>query len=153
MESSTLRHNGPDDGRPASASVRVPVRPDGVVRARAAVARAAMDAHLPPDRVDDLVIAVSEAVTNAMESQLRIGVSSPIEVLCGREGGAFEVTVADRGEGFVPEELAVRPPLASPHHLDVERGWGIQLMRALVDEIVFDVTGPGTCVRLRMSLP
>jgi serine/threonine-protein kinase RsbW len=152
MESSTLRHNGPDDDRPESVTVAVDVRPEAVVRARTTVARAAADASLQDDRIDDLVIAVSEAVTNAIESQLRIGDRSPIEVTCRREASMFEVAVIDRGDGFVPEALAVRPPVASPHHLDIERGWGIQLMRELVDEVVFDITGPGTCVRLRMSL-
>jgi serine/threonine-protein kinase RsbW len=148
MESSTLKRSSDD----WPARVEIAVRPDAVVRARDAVRRAATEAGLGADRVDDLVVAVSEACTNALEAQLRAHTSFPIDVVCEVTGATFEVQVRDHGEGFEPESLAPRPPVADPHHLDVERGWGIQLMRALVDELVFDVTGSGMCVRLRVSL-
>lgn len=114
--------------------------------------RAAAAATLAADRIDDLVIAVSEAVTNALEAQQRAGVSSPIEVTCAHTETWFEVEVRDCGDGFEPGELRPRPPVDDPGHLDVERGWGIHLMRTLVDDLVFDVTGPGTAVRLRVAL-
>jgi anti-sigma regulatory factor (Ser/Thr protein kinase) len=98
------------------------------------------------------MVAVSEAVTNAIEAQQRIGVTSPIEVRCNVLGDVFEVEVRDRGDGLEPSALDVRPPITDPRHLLVERGWGIDLMRQLVDELVFDVTEPGTCVRLRLAL-
>jgi len=124
-----------------------------VARARSTVESAATRAALEPDRVDDLVVAVSEACTNAIEAQLRIGELSPIELTCSVDGGVLEVRVQDRGAGFAPDDLRPRPPLHDPGHLELERGWGIQLMRALVDELVFDLTQQGTCVLLRMSLP
>jgi serine/threonine-protein kinase RsbW len=150
MESSTLRDSSPDDRTPRR--VRIPVRPDAVVRARAAVQEAAAAAGVTRDRTDDLLVAVSEACTNAMEAQQRVGTSSPIEVTWTVEGSVFEVQISDHGQGFEPTSLPARPPITDPRHLDVERGWGIQLMRQLVDELVFDVTGDGTCVRLRLSI-
>lgn len=151
MESATLRNNGPDD-RARSTTVEIPVRPEFVARARATVESAATRASLEPDRVDDLVVAVSEACTNAIEAQLRIGELSPIELTCAIDDEILEVRVSDRGAGFAPSDLRPRPPLHDPGHLEIERGWGIQLMRALVDELVFDLTEQGTCVLLRMSL-
>ena len=148
MESSTLKRSSDD----WPARLKIPVRPDTVVRARETVRRSAAQAGLSTDRIDDLVVAVSEACTNAMEAQLRARTWSPIDVVCQVTGTTFEVQVRDHGEGFEPESLAPRPPFTDPHHLDVERGWGIQLMRQLVDELVFDVTGGGMCVRLRMFL-
>lgn len=129
------------------------MRPEFVAHARAAVESAAVRAALDRDRVDDLVVAVSEACTNAIEAQLRIGELSPVELTCTVDDGMLEVRVRDRGAGFEPAELRPRPPLHDPGHLDIERGWGIQLMQALVDELVFDLTEQGTCVLLRMSLP
>ena len=128
------------------------MRPDAVVRARAAVREAAITAGLHDDRVDDLLVAVSEACTNAMEAQLRAGTSAPIEVTWTVDESIFEVQINDHGDGFEPSTLPARPPVTDPRHLDVERGWGIQLMRQLVDELVFDVTGDGMCVRLRLAL-
>lgn len=123
-----------------------------MVRARDTVRRSAERAGLAVDRIDDLVVAVSEACTNAMEAQLRAGVTAPLVVTCSVRAKFFEVRVRDRGSGFSPDALSPRPPLSDPGHLEVERGWGIQLMQQLVDDLVFDVTGAGTCVRLRMSL-
>lgn len=148
MESSTLRRSSDD----WPTRVQLPVRPDAVVRARQTVRGAAAAAGLGPDRVDDLTVAVSEACTNAMEAQIRAGMSAPIAVEWETTGTTFEVRVVDHGEGFEPYSLRSRPPMADPHHLDVERGWGIQLMQQLVDEVVFDMTGSGMCVRLRMSV-
>lgn len=128
------------------------MRPDAVLRARDTVRRDATSAGLPRHRVDDLVVAVSEACTNAMEAHLRAGTTAPIDVTCSVTGSVFEVQVGDHGDGFEPTSLRRRPPMPDPHHLDVERGWGIELMRQLVDDLVFDVTGHGMCVRLRMAL-
>ena len=150
MESSTLRDSSSDDQSPRR--VEIPVRPDAVVRARESVRRAAADAGVTRHRIDDLVVAVSEACTNALEAQLRCGARQPIEVTCSVTGSMFEVQVSDRGDGFDPAALPPRPPLTDPRHLDIERGWGIQLMRQLVDDLVFDLTGEGMRVRLRMSL-
>lgn len=150
MESSTQRDSSSDDW--SQRRVSIPVRPDAVIRARDTVRRAAALAGVPADRIDHLVVAVSEACTNAMEAELRAGTTSPIEVTCTVDGTIFEVQVRDRGDGFEPASLPPRPPPPDPRHLDVERGWGIELMRQLVDELVFDVTGTGMCVRLRMSL-
>jgi anti-sigma regulatory factor (Ser/Thr protein kinase) len=66
--------------------------------------------------------------------------------------GWLEVFVVDHGTGFDPESLPVRPPRTDPHHLDVERGWGIQLMRALVDELVYVSDEEGTALVLRCRL-
>lgn len=147
METTTLR----DDSPSHRASVRIAIRPDAVARARTTVETTARRAQVPPDRIDDLVVAASEAVTNAVEAQQRAGATSPIEMTCVATDELVEVRVEDRGDGFDPGGLPLRPPLADPRHLDVERGWGIQLMRALVDEVVFDLAGPGTIVVLRIA--
>ena len=148
MRSTPLRRHANDPTR----SVHLPVEPTAIGVARQAAASAARDAGLSADRTDDLVVAVSEACTNALEAQLRGGVHQPIEVTCSVTGSMFEVQVSDRGDGFDPAALPPRPPLTDPRHLDIERGWGIQLMRQLVDDLVFDLTGEGMRVRLRMSL-
>jgi serine/threonine-protein kinase RsbW len=143
----TLRRNGPDEPD----RLDLPVHPSAIASARREVARRAMEAGIGIDRIDDLVVAVSEACTNALEAQQRAGVTSPIELAVVVTDDVLEVRVQDAGRGFAPDAIPPRPPRADPHHLDVERGWGIQLMRELVDELVFDFTS-GTAVCLRMRL-
>ena len=149
MGTTRLRHDDADRSQP---QLRLPVEPTAIAVARRAVARAARDAGLDADRSDDLVVAVSEACTNALEAQQRAAVLTPIEVSCRMVHSTLEVVVLDRGNGFHPESIAPRPPLAHPGHLDVERGWGIQLMRSLVDELDFVSTDDGTAVILRCHL-
>jgi len=95
---------------------------------------------------------VSEACTNALEAQR--GYHDALDALDAHKG--LDVLLADivldRGNGFHPESIAPRPPLTHPGHLDVERGWGIQLMRSLVDELDFVSTDDGTAVILRCHL-
>ena len=153
MATTHHHHHEPDDRRTTDTIVEVPLRPEAILPARRAVQRAAARAGLLPDRIDDLLVAVSEACTNAFEANQRAHCEEPIVVICAVVGGSLEVTVTDCGAGFDPDALPVRPPVADPAHLDVERGWGIQLMRELVDELVFDVAGAGTTVSLRMALP
>jgi serine/threonine-protein kinase RsbW len=150
MESTTLHDHDPEE-RPRHA-VRLPVDPAAAVEARRAARRASQAAGLGRDRIDDLVVAVSEAVTNALEAHLEAGVTDHVEVTFGRHDEMFEVRVRDRGSGFTPDDVPTRPPQTDPRHLDVERGWGIQLNRQLVDELTFDTTGPGTTVCLRVRV-
>ena len=152
MATTHEQHSEPDDQ--GDTVVAVPVRPEAIFTARRAVGRAAARAGLDRDRIDDLLVAVSEACTNALEANQRAGCDDPIVVTCVVVDDAFEVAVEDCGAGFDPLALAPRPPLTDPAHLDVERGWGIQLMRELVDELVYDhLDTGGMTVRLRVSLP
>jgi serine/threonine-protein kinase RsbW len=135
------------------AIAEIPVRPDAVRTARRLVERSARTAGLGEDRVDDLLIALSEACTNGIEAQLRAGVSDPLVLRIARRGHELHVEVQDcAGAGFDESLLAPRPPHNHPGHLDVERGWGIQLMRELIDRVEFDHQPDGTVVRLVMAL-
>ncbi|MDQ6910182.1 MAG: ATP-binding protein, partial [Actinomycetota bacterium] len=68
---------------------------------------------------------------------------------CTDERG-LEVSVEDRGPGFDPASLPDHPPVTDPARLKFERGLGIPLIRALVDEVEISSSGQGTAVRLLM---
>ena len=111
---------------------------------------AALTPELGSDRVSDLTVAVSEACTNAIEAHQRASVLAPVRLHLRATGSELTVVIEDRGEGFDLAELPVRPPRSDPGHLDIERGWGIQLIRALVDEADYEATADGTVLRLVM---
>jgi serine/threonine-protein kinase RsbW len=138
-----------DDGDLAIAEI--PTRPEAISAARRLVERAAREAGLREDRIDNLLIARSEACTNALEAQLEAGIHAPVALRCGTFPDELRVEVQDcAGGGFDEARIAPRPPRTDPGHLDVERGWGIQLMRQLVDRVEFDHRPDGTVVRLVM---
>jgi anti-sigma regulatory factor (Ser/Thr protein kinase) len=96
------------------------------------------DAGWPREDADNLVIAVSEAVSNSVEHAYR-GTRRPglITVEVGeRRDGRVVVTVTDRGRW--------RPVPDDPGH----RGRGIAMMRAVTDQVDIDHGADGTTVRL-----
>ena len=105
------------DDQDLLSEVDMPVLPHAVADARRAVRVCADRLRLSADRTDDLLIAVSEACTNAMEAQTAAGVDSPVTVRCVLLGESDElaIEVEDRaGSGFDERDLAPRPPRHDP---------------------------------------
>ena len=131
--------------------LEIPARAEFVALARLVVsALASADSGLADERIDDLKLAVSEACTNAIEAHDAAGTDERVLVRCWADADALEVCVEDRGMGFDPAQLPDHPPVTDPDRLKFERGLGIPLIRALVDEVEFSPTGDGTAVRLVM---
>jgi len=89
-----------------------------------------------------LQVAVSEAVTNALVH----GGDEEVEVAIDREGDVVDVTVWSRGLIELDRDQRGYPDA------EAERGRGIPLMYALVDEVWLDHSPDGTTVRLRKRL-
>lgn len=131
--------------------LEIPARAEFVALARLVVsALASADSNLADERIDDLKLAVSEACTNAIEAHDAAGSLERVLVRCKASTDALEVFVEDRGHGFDPSGLPDHPPVTDPDRLKFERGLGIPLIKALVDEVEFSPTGHGTSVRLVM---
>lgn len=133
--------------------LEIPARAEFVALARLVVsALASSDSTLADERIDDLKLAVSEACTNAIEAHDAAGSVERVLVRCQAGVDSLEVRVEDRGHGFDPADLPDHPPVTDPNRLKFERGLGIPLIRALVDEVEFSPTAGGTSVRLVMRL-
>ena len=105
--------------------LRVPAKADYIALVRVVLAAAAaIDPDSRDDRVDDLRIAVSEAVTNAVEAHKAGGTDSHIEVRCFTSGHQVEVTVRDRGPGFDPDSVEAAPTLKIPSACSGRVAWG-----------------------------
>jgi serine/threonine-protein kinase RsbW len=102
---------------------------------------------LDPERFNDVLLAVNEAIANAAEFAY---VDAPrpgtLDVSATYEGDSdtLAVSVADQGRWRhkVPQPAGA---------LQQFRGRGIPLMRALADEVTIDSTPRGTHVRLTWS--
>lgn len=93
--------------------------------------------------VDDIQVAVSEACTNVLD---HTGPGDAYEVVAAIDGMRCVLKIVDRGAGFDADDL-VDPPLEAEH------GRGIQLMRALVDDVFFEsAPEEGTVVYLQKDL-
>jgi serine/threonine-protein kinase RsbW len=104
--------------------------------AMACVASVANNLGFDNARVEDLKSAVAEACINAithgnkMDSVSRVGIFVTIEAL------SLEVDVRDNGQGIGEIIMPVIEEQVDGHNVD--RGWGIFLMRNLVDEVKFE---------------
>jgi len=132
-------------------ALEIPARAEFVALARLVVsAMAATDIQLADERVDDLKLAVSEACTNAIEAHGAIETAERGRLSCRADDRGLEVSIEDRGSGFDPSRLPDHPPVTDPDRLKFERGLGIPLIRALVDEVEITSSQGGTAVRLVM---
>jgi serine/threonine-protein kinase RsbW len=132
-------------------ALEIPARAEFVALARLVVsALASTGSQLADERVDDLKIAVSEACTNAIEAHGAVETDERVTVRCWSDDRGLEVEIEDRGPGFDPTGLPDHPPVTDPDRLKFERGLGIPLIRALVDEIEITSSRQGTAVHLVM---
>ena len=119
--------------------------PASARRARHIVARVLREAGIEYERSFDLLVAVGEAVNNAVEHAARLG-SEDFTIRARRRVAAITVEISDRG-GWIPKfEM---PP--APSTLG-DRGRGLALMYALSDDVQVERTEDGTTVRLALRL-
>ncbi|MGI9119646.1 MAG: ATP-binding protein [Acidimicrobiales bacterium] len=131
--------------------LEIPALPAFVGVARTVVAAVATSVRgIDDDRLEDLRIAVSEACTNAVEAQQAVGMEQRVVLRCLIDPVNLEVRVEDSGNGFDPAAVPARPPVIDPAQLGPERGWGLLLIRALVDDVRFVPSDEGTAVHLSM---
>jgi len=109
--------------------------------------RAGLRGVIPDRDLDDILLAVNEAATNAM--LYGSGGGDPVEVMIRVRGGWAEVSVLDRGP----------PPRAGEDHdrgvePDMARygGRGLWLIGRLVDEVRLERVELGTRITLRRRI-
>jgi serine/threonine-protein kinase RsbW len=93
--------------------------------------------------IADLLVAASEACTNVVQ---HVDSATHYEVIASIAGDHCVLKVADTGHGFESDAQKGAGP-------DSESGRGIKIMRALVDDVIFDSRpDTGTAVYLQKRL-
>jgi len=137
MEHETAKAADEGSGFSAPISLTLPSSPEYVLLARLVMGQAGRLAGLEPEEIYDLKLAVTEAVTNVIRHAFVESYEIEYKIL----PSSVEVSVTDAGGGFSVADLAGEP--------DEHGGFGLAVIRNLVDELVLDSTkGGGT--RLKM---
>jgi serine/threonine-protein kinase RsbW len=130
--------------------VNIPSNPvfERVVRASADEVGQAIG--LAPDRIEDLKLAVSEAVNNAIEHGNHRQAAKLVEVVFVLDQEKLEVRIRDEGEGTDRIDFSRR--VVEEHNLEtgMHRGFGMYLINALVDDCEISSSQQGTVMTLRL---
>jgi serine/threonine-protein kinase RsbW len=104
------------------------------------------------DQRDDIAIALSEAVNNAIEHGNQGDPSKKVHIELEEIDNGIRIVVTDEGGGFDPSE--VEDP-TDPENLLAESGRGLLIIRHLMDEVNVASSGSGTRVEMikRFSSP
>src|SRR5215203_1786777 len=139
---STLRpdekgHNG---NRRILADFTLPNEPGNERLAMEKVAGAIEELRLSEQRLERLKTAVGEATMNAMEHGNKYRAEVPVEVMVLVEDRDLMVRITDRGSGPPPSQGGDAPDLeAKLEGMQTPRGWGLFLIKSMVDEM--SITG------------
>ncbi len=104
------------------------------------------------DRVESLKTAIGEAVTNAIEHGNQHDAATKVVVMLTARDAELIVQVADQGRKPLDQECTTRQPqIAERLERDDKGGWGIWLIRELMDEVEFS-TAPSGGNQVRMVI-
>ena len=101
----------------------LPARPENVAVIRHVLGAFAQALQLPPDVVEDMRLAVTEACTNVVRHAYHDGDPGPIDVVIRPNGDRLDLIVSDRGHGM-GSSVDMRGP-----------GLGLPLIAALADHV------------------
>jgi anti-sigma regulatory factor (Ser/Thr protein kinase) len=138
------------DGR-RLAAFAVASEPGNERMALARVAEAVAGHGLPAARLERLKTAVAEATMNAIEHGNRGRPEIPVDVEVFQDGDDIVVTISDLGGEHAPGGPVEDPDLALKLEGEQRaRGWGLFLIRHMVDGMDVTTDGPRHTVRLTM---
>lgn len=119
---------------------------ESVAVARRAVGLFAQSRGFPAADVSDIVLAVGEACSNAVEHGHAN--KAHVVVRCTFEGDVLRIEIGDHGGGF-DEQRATSAAIPAEF---LGRGRGIPIMRAVMDGVRYEITTSGTTVFLEKRL-
>jgi serine/threonine-protein kinase RsbW len=128
-------------------TLALPMVPEIEIEASKTATAVAESMKMSPDRIDEVRMAVVEACINAIEhSQSREReVYVTFEVLGEKDPEKLRITVRDTGVGFVPEGMD-EPRIEDKLKARRKRGWGLKIIRGLMDEVEIHSGAEGTVV-------
>jgi serine phosphatase RsbU (regulator of sigma subunit)/anti-sigma regulatory factor (Ser/Thr protein kinase) len=135
-------HDGDGGDQQVLADLTVPSRPGTEREVAGQVVGAIGALGLPTSRLSSLETAVAEATMNAIEHGNLGDESLPVAIRAWTEGETLVVRITDEGlGGGVPDDVETPDIEAKLRGEQSPRGWGLFLMRSMVDDL--RITGDG----------
>lgn len=130
----------------ATVSLRIPPRPELAGVCRLALRGFARVHAVGDEAFADLELALTEAVTHAIDRASAADDGGHVEIVFGVQAGRVVVEVCDTGEGFDPHDVAVFDGAALS-----ESGLGLAIIETVVDELEVESGAGRRGTRLRFA--
>lgn len=119
-------------------SIEIPSLPENIRIIESFIDNAKEKYQLDDDIYGNIMIAVTEAVNNAIRHGNKDNSSKNVAISLSLEDGLIKFKIQDEGEGFDFHQL---PDPTSPENISKPGGRGIFLMKNLSDEVDFKEKG------------
>jgi serine/threonine-protein kinase RsbW len=130
---------------PAEVELVIPIIPSMELAASKTAQAVADYMDLDEEKTAEVTMALIEACINAFEHGKSIDNNVYIRFILKEE--ALIIEIKDRGKGFDSTKVEM-PDIEKKLHSQRKRGWGLQLMRELMDEVVIDSGAEGTTITM-----
>ena len=121
--------------------------PQNVAEVESLVDNVVLKYQLSPDKKGNILISLTEAVTNAIRHGNNYDECKCVEVKLRKQKNRIAFQISDEGDGFDYNNL---PDPTAPENLIKCGGRGVFLMKALCDEIEFQ--NNGSTVEMRFNI-
>ena len=109
----------------------------------------AKDLGLNEEQLATLLLAVTEATTNAIIHANKCDKSKLVTVDVNVQNSKLIIKVTDEGTGFDPTQI---PDPTQPENILKDSGRGMYLMKVYMDDLKYNVTPEGTETILTMNI-
>ena len=129
----------------------VPMEPDQELKVIERAENLALELGFDSNSIDEIKLAVIEAVINAIEHGSNDERIVYITFGLNRHPLRMTITISDSGAGFNPGTVSNPDIREKIHTQERKRGWGLKIMRSLMDDVIINSSSGGTQVTLIKS--
>jgi serine/threonine-protein kinase RsbW len=108
-----------------------------------------IDVNLPVEKLSNVLLAVTEATTNAIIHANKCDPAKKVTIDASDENSKLIIKIKDEGEGFDPGNI---PDPTEPENLLKDSGRGIYLMKVYMDDLQYLRTPSGMELVLTVNL-
>ena len=130
-------------------TLEIESNPNNLITVEEFVNYFAKDIGIPEERMNGLMLSVTEATTNAIKHANKSDESKLVKINVNVEGRKLIISVKDEGIGFDPQKI---PDPTEPENLLKDSGRGVYLMRFYMDDLKYNITPTGTETILVLNL-
>lgn len=130
-------------------SLEIDSDPNNLITVEEFVNYFSKDLGLDEDKINGLLLSVTEATTNAIIHGNKGDKSKSVTINVSANEHSLTIIVRDQGGGFDPSRV---PDPTHPDNLLKDSGRGLYLMRVYMDELYYNQTPAGTETILKLNI-